>query len=232
MRLLASGIDTLNLSVRGAIRESVWELLAEMQRRARKKEPSELVSFAVTEQAFECRPYGRRGYTYWLSSPDYELILGRSTKFPEALVELHSPFLHSMGIGAALDQVERLFRLDLFAGPSKRGCRVSTCTRTCRAGICEQRTWTGSWVTVATGGPSRTTVRCSSRGPGCQASCSAGTPWWRASTTRRPRSARTASVGCPICGARTSTRARRSGGWSSSSVVRRSPTSRPRRLTR
>ena len=94
MRLLASGIDTLNLSVRGAIRESVWELLAEMQRRARKKEPSELVSFAVTEQAFECRPYGRRGYTYWLSSPDYELILGRSTKFPEALVELHSPFLH------------------------------------------------------------------------------------------------------------------------------------------
>ena len=168
MRLLASGIDTLNLSVRGAIRQSVWELLAEMQRRARKKEASELVSFAVTEQAFECRPYGRRGYTYWLSSPDYELILGRSTKFPEALVELHSPFLHSMGIGAALDQVERLFRLDLFAGPFKRGCRVSTCTRTCRAGICEQRTWTGSWVTVATGGPSRTTVRCSSRGPGCQ----------------------------------------------------------------
>ena len=121
MRLLASGIDTLNLSVRGAIRESVWELLAEMQRRARKKEPSELVSFAVTEQAFECRPYGRRGYTYWLSSPDYELILGRSTKFPEALVELHSPFLHSMGIGAALDQVERLFRLDLFAGPFTEG---------------------------------------------------------------------------------------------------------------
>ena len=35
MRLLASGIDTLNLSVKGAIREPVWDLLAEVQRRAR-----------------------------------------------------------------------------------------------------------------------------------------------------------------------------------------------------
>lgn len=60
MRLLASGIDTLNLSVRGTIREPVWELLAEVQRRARDKEDSELVSFPVTEEAFECRPYGRR----------------------------------------------------------------------------------------------------------------------------------------------------------------------------
>ena len=30
MRLLASGIDTLNLSVRGTVRESIWDLLAEV----------------------------------------------------------------------------------------------------------------------------------------------------------------------------------------------------------
>ncbi len=121
MRLLASGDDTLNLSIRGTVRESVWDLLAEVQRRAQDKEEAELLSFPVTEEAFACRPYGRRGYTYWLSSPDYELVMGRSTRFPEALVELHSPFLHSMGIDAALDQVERLLRLDLFAGPFKEG---------------------------------------------------------------------------------------------------------------
>lgn len=48
MKLLASGIDTLNLSVRGVIREPVWDLLAEVQRRARDAETSELLSFPVT----------------------------------------------------------------------------------------------------------------------------------------------------------------------------------------
>lgn len=95
--------------------------LGEAQRRARDKEDSELVALPVTEEAFECRPYGRRGYAYWLSSPDFELVVGRSTTFPEGLVELHSAFLHSMGIDAALDQVERVLRLDLFTGPFKDG---------------------------------------------------------------------------------------------------------------
>ncbi len=119
MKLLASGIDTVNLAVWGAVREPVWDLLAEAQERARMNEASQLCSFPITDEAFECRPHGRRGYAYWLSSPDFELIVGRSTKFPPVLVELHSAFLHSMGVDAALDQVERLFRNDLFAGPFK-----------------------------------------------------------------------------------------------------------------
>ena len=119
MRVLASGIDTLNLSVRGTVHESAWDLLSEVQRRARLNEDPELFSFPTTEEAFECRPYGWRGYTYWLSSPDFELMIGRSTKFPAVLVQLHSAFLHSMGIDPALDQVERLLRLEVFAGPFK-----------------------------------------------------------------------------------------------------------------
>jgi hypothetical protein len=119
MRLLASGIDTLNLSVRGAVQESVWDLLAEVQKRARVSEDDEMVSFPITEEAFECRPYGWRGYTYWLSSHDFELMVGRSTKFRAVLVQLHSAFLHSMGIDASVDQVERLLRLDVLAGPFK-----------------------------------------------------------------------------------------------------------------
>jgi hypothetical protein len=121
MRLLASGIDTLNLSVKGTIREPVWELLAEVQRRARANEDVAPVSFPVTEEAFECRPYGWRGYTYWLSSPDYEVMAGRSAKFPAVLVQTHSAFLHSVGIDPALDQVERLLRLDLIDGAFKQG---------------------------------------------------------------------------------------------------------------
>lgn len=119
MRLLATGVDTLNLSVRGTVRESVWDLLAEVQGRARLNEFLEPFSFPTTEEAFGCRPYGWRGYTYWLSSPDFELMLGRSAKFPAVLVQLHSAFLHSMGIDPALDQVERLLRLDVVAGAFK-----------------------------------------------------------------------------------------------------------------
>lgn len=121
MRLLASGIDTLNLSVKGAIREPVWNLLAEVQRRAQANEDMAPLSFPITEEAFECRPYGWRGYTYWLSSPDYEVMVGRSAKFPAVLVQAHSAFLHSVGIDPALDQVERLLRLDLIEGPFKQG---------------------------------------------------------------------------------------------------------------
>ena len=121
MKLLASGIDTLNLSVRGTIREAVWDLLEEVQRRARDKDEPEVFSLPVTEEVFLCRPYGWRGYTYWLSSPDYEVMVGRSPKFPAVLVQEHSTFLHSMGIEAALDQVEQLLRSDLFVGPLKQG---------------------------------------------------------------------------------------------------------------
>ncbi len=121
MKLLATGVDTLNLSVRGTIREPVWDLLEDVQQRARTKDDPELFFLPVTEEAFLCRPYGWRGYTYWLSSPDYEVMVGRSPKFPAVLVQEHSTFLHSMGIEAALDQVERLLRHDLFAGPFKQG---------------------------------------------------------------------------------------------------------------
>ncbi len=120
MRCLASGIDTLNLSVRGAVGEAAWDLLGEVQQRARDNDGSELLSFPVTEEAFACRPYGWRGYTYWLSSPDFEMMFGRSTKFPAVMVQLHSAFLHSVGVDEALDQVERLFRHDLFVGPFKQ----------------------------------------------------------------------------------------------------------------
>ena len=201
MRLLASGVDTLNLSVRGTVREPVWDLLAEVQGRARLNEDLEPFSFPTTEEAFGCRPYGWRGYTYWLSSPDYEVMVGRSAKFPAVLVQLHSAFLHSMGIDPALDQVERLLRLDVVAGAFKEGFSVSTCTRTCRDGSCARLTSTASLATAGIGGPSRTTGKCSSRAKR-RASCSARMRWWHGSTTRLPRSARTASAGSRTSGGR------------------------------
>ena len=123
MRLLASGVDTLNLAVWGVVREGALELLGDVQERARVNEEAQVFSFPVTDRRFECRAYGQRGYTYWASSPDFELVVGRSAvgKFPPVLVQVHSACLHGVGVDQAVDEVERLCRLDLFAGGFEAG---------------------------------------------------------------------------------------------------------------
>ncbi len=73
--------------------------------------------FPLTGQAFMLKPYGLRGYAHWLASPDFELLLGRNARFPAALVQLHSAYLHSMGAEWALQLAEQLLRLEVFGGP-------------------------------------------------------------------------------------------------------------------
>jgi hypothetical protein len=116
MKVLSTGIDTLNLAAKGHVRPEVWELLAEAQQRARLEEESQPVEFPMTAQAFLVKPHGLRGHMYWLSSPDFELILGRSEKFPPVLLQLHSAYMHSIGIDRALDLMEALLRHEVFAG--------------------------------------------------------------------------------------------------------------------
>ena len=75
----------------------------------------------MTEEAFRLptlRPAGIRVLVVVAG-----LRVGRwtLTKFPRGWWSMHSAFLHSMGIEAAIDQVERLLRSDLFAGPFKKG---------------------------------------------------------------------------------------------------------------
>jgi hypothetical protein len=116
MRLRSTGIDTLNLSVRGKLREDAVERVAGRQSEARLAEEPQVAEFRVTQQAFMVKAFGWRGYTYWLSSPDFELMLGKSEKFPAAVVQLHSAYLHSMGVDRGLDLLEALLRHDVFAG--------------------------------------------------------------------------------------------------------------------
>ena len=97
MRVLSTGLDTLNLAAKGVVRSEVWDLLAEAKLRAQAAEQADPIDFPITGQAFLLRPYGVRGYTCWLSSPDFELMLGTSERFPAGLVQMHSGYLHSMG---------------------------------------------------------------------------------------------------------------------------------------
>jgi hypothetical protein len=116
LRLLASGIDTLHLSAKGTVRAGVWEALEEAKREAQEADEAVPFEFPVTSQAFLLKPYGLRGYAYWLTSPDFELLIGRGARFPAALVQLHAAYLHSMGPAWSVDLAVQLLRLEVFAG--------------------------------------------------------------------------------------------------------------------
>src|SRR5262245_21527117 len=71
LRVLASGVDTLHASARGVVRPEVWDLLEEAKRCAQAEDDQTAFDFPATSGAFLIRPHGWRGYTYWLSSPDF-----------------------------------------------------------------------------------------------------------------------------------------------------------------
>jgi len=119
LRVLVSGVDTLHVSARGVVRSEVWDLLDEAKRRAKTEDEEVAFDFPVTTGAFLLRPHGWRGYTYWLSSPDFELMLGRSEKFPAVVCQLHAAYLHSVGVAWALRFVELLLHHDVFLGAYK-----------------------------------------------------------------------------------------------------------------
>jgi hypothetical protein len=110
-------VDTLHVSARGAVRPEVWELLESGQRQAKASDEEVRFDFPETDGAFLLRPHGWRGYTFWLSSPDFELMVGRSEKFPAVFGQLHAAYLHSVGLSWALEFVELLLRHDVFASP-------------------------------------------------------------------------------------------------------------------
>jgi hypothetical protein len=114
IRVLSSGVDTLHGSMRGTVRPELWELGQEAQQRARNGD-QEQVELGDTGQAFNVQGHGIRGYGLWMSSRDWELMLTQSEKFPAALAQLHSAYLHSMGVADAVRLVEQTLRRAVMA---------------------------------------------------------------------------------------------------------------------
>ncbi|HSR23705.1 MAG TPA: hypothetical protein VLW53_09150, partial [Candidatus Eisenbacteria bacterium] len=124
LRVLSSGVDTLHLSARGTVRSEVWAALEEAKGRVQAADEAAPFDFDLTGQAFMLKPHGLRGYAYWLASPDFELLLGRSERFPAALVQLHSAYLHSMGVEWAVELAAQLLRLEVAGRPELLVSRV------------------------------------------------------------------------------------------------------------
>ena len=118
IRVLSSGIDSLDVSVRGTVRSDLWDVLEDARQRAQDAGPVP-VELGDTGQAFEVPPHGWRSYPLWLRSPDYQLMLGRSEAFPAALAQLGSAYLHSIGAGPGLRLVERTLRPAVLVGTGR-----------------------------------------------------------------------------------------------------------------
>ena len=114
VRVLSSGVDTLEMTARGRVRGEVWEDLLALQRRAAENGQPELVELAG--QVFLMQPYGWRNYGLWLRSHNFELMLGCNEHFPAARVEVSSSCLHALGPRLASELVESTLRCGVLCG--------------------------------------------------------------------------------------------------------------------
>ena len=112
VRILASGVDTLYLSAKGQLYDGLLGCLKDM----RELNPDKDIPFSFhrTESDTILRPYGRRGYKFLLTSPAFDLSLGAAEQFPDAVIELRSHYIHSVGLEMAVDQITELLTRDYF----------------------------------------------------------------------------------------------------------------------
>jgi hypothetical protein len=116
---VAAGVDTLYLSLTGDLDGAAMQVL----RRLREVTAHEDVTPFTLDDAdgsLNLRPHGWRGYPLWLSSPRYELMVGAAPPFPAAYVQLHSPYIHTLGVDEAAAAVVELVRGKLFGGGTMR----------------------------------------------------------------------------------------------------------------
>lgn len=114
LRVLGAGVDSLYVSAKGEF----WDgLLLVLQRMVELAE-GETVPFTFREGGpdFLLRPHGWRGYPYWVSSPRFELYVGAAAPFPPVYVQLHSPYLHTLGVEDAAAEAQEFLATDVFHG--------------------------------------------------------------------------------------------------------------------
>lgn len=100
LSIVAAGVDSLYVSSDGEIKPGAVEAF----RSVRALGPDDdAIPIDMHVGSYLLRPHGWRGYPVWLSSPRYELMLCAAPPFPPAYAQLHAPFIHSVGIEAAVE---------------------------------------------------------------------------------------------------------------------------------
>ncbi len=117
LRVLASGVDRLELSVRGSLRNEVLTVLEVAKLEAQRMRESEPFRFPGYERGFLVQGSGRRAYPYVVVSPDFGLTVRPNGELPPVRVDILSEYLHEAGAEAASAEVERLLAAALFVVP-------------------------------------------------------------------------------------------------------------------
>jgi hypothetical protein len=117
LRVLASGVDGLEVTARGGVRPEVWGLLERAKLEAQEAGKAMPFEFPRASPRFLILPRGRRAWSYWLTSPDCELALGRNPQGVTAYAQLHSAYLHERGPELAVGMVGTLLQANVMAGP-------------------------------------------------------------------------------------------------------------------
>jgi hypothetical protein len=114
LTVLASGVDRLELSVRGSVRHEVLRALEAAKREAERMREPEPFRFTEGGRGFLVQASGRRAYPYVLLSPDFGLTVRGNGELPPVRVDILSAFLHEVGAERAAAEVERLVTEALF----------------------------------------------------------------------------------------------------------------------
>jgi hypothetical protein len=118
LRVLASGIDSLYVSVRGELIDGLLVFLGDL--RGLTPDGDIPLSLGCGEPDLLLRTHGWRGYPWWFSSPRWELFVGGPDPLPPVYLQLHAEHIHTVGIEQAVQDVEAMLVADLFS----HGCRA------------------------------------------------------------------------------------------------------------
>jgi hypothetical protein len=104
--ILAGGVDSLYLSAAGELADGLDVCLAAMIDNNRHTGEPIPFSFDSAEPDMLLRLHGWRNWPFWISSPRFELCVGAPPPFPAVYVQLHSEFIHLVGIDAAVREID------------------------------------------------------------------------------------------------------------------------------
>jgi hypothetical protein len=128
--ILRSGVDTLQLSYRGELREESELRLVELKQLARSDLKSEkaYAQWELGGELFSVSPHGSGSFSYVLKNPSYRLCLsnGRGA-MPLAFVQVSSEILTKMGSDTAVQAITSIIRKIASVSEGPRISRIDIC---------------------------------------------------------------------------------------------------------
>jgi len=132
---VASGVDGLTIAVDFHWRDaSIFKVLDALKAEAAEKEcpmPALLKSAdGMREMAYEVKPFGKEGYQWVLTSPEYAIKLGNWTaprSRPSAMIDFRSETLWMHGLVESIDRILTLLQSVGAHASNVRASRIDVC---------------------------------------------------------------------------------------------------------